>query len=96
MNPTDMTKHLKNGMMPRNMHRRTAPQQSQRVQLQIDRERNKPLACQCGGTTFIPSLQLYDISPLDPQNPTGQTLRVSANVLSCAKCHEPFQAEATK
>lgn len=94
MNPIDMTKHLKQGTVPKNVHQRSAG--NQQVQLQIDREINRPLACQCGNTTFIPSIQLFDISPLDPQNPTGSTLRVSANVLVCSKCHELFIAEATK
>ena len=60
----------------------------QQIQIQIDREKDKPEACACGSVFFEPAIQVYKIAAVHPQNPTGRELVTQAAVLVCKKCGE--------
>jgi hypothetical protein len=62
--------------------------QPQQIQIQIDPEKDKPVACVCGCIDFEPAVRLYRISAVHPANPTGKDLVTKMGVLVCRKCGE--------
>jgi len=60
--------------------------QIQRIQIQIDPEKDKPVACECSSTIFEPAIRVYKIPAVHPQNPTGAELITNQQVLVCRQC----------
>ncbi len=60
----------------------------QQIQVQIDTTKDKPESCECGCDLFRPAVQVYKISAVNPQNPTGRELVTQRAVLVCHKCGE--------
>ena len=62
------------------------PGQPQQIHIQIDTAKDKPESCECGCDLFEPAVQVYKISAVNPQNPTGRELMTQRAVLVCRKC----------
>ena len=58
----------------------------QQIHIQIDPAKDKPESCECGCDLFEPAVQVYKISAVNPQNPTGRELMTQRAVLVCRKC----------